>query len=97
PFAPHIAEELWQRAGFKGLCCEQEWPKYNQKLIKEKKITLVVQINGKVRDKIEVEADISEKEAEKIVLLRDKVLKYTKGKEIKKTIFISGKLINFVL
>ena len=97
PFAPHITEELWQRAGFKELCCEQKWPKYNQKLIKEKKITLVIQINGKVRDKIEVEPDISEKEAEKIVLLRDKVLKYTEGKEIKKTIFVSGKLINFVL
>ena len=97
PFAPHITEELWQRAGFKELCCEQKWPKYNQKLIKEKKITLVIQINGKVRDKIEVEPDISEKEAEKIVLLRDKVLKYTKGKEIKKTIFLPGKLINFVI
>lgn len=97
PFAPHIAEELWQRAGFKGMCCEQKWPKYDSKLIKEKKVILVVQINGKVRDKIEIEADISEEEAERIVLLRDKVLKYTKGKEIKKTIFISGKLINFVL
>jgi len=97
PFAPHIAEELWQRAGFKGICCNQKWPKYDSKLIKEKKIILVVQINGKVRDKIEIEADISEKEAEKISLLRDKVLKYTKGKEIKKTIFVSGKLINFVL
>ncbi len=97
PFAPHITEELWERAGFKGMCCEQKWPKYDSKLVKEKKITLVIQINGKVRDKIEVEADISEKEAKKIALSRDKVLKYTRGKEIKKTIFISGKLINFVI
>ncbi len=97
PFAPHIAEELWERAGFKGMCCEQKWPKYDSKLVKEKKITLVVQINGKVRDKIEVEADISEKQAKEIVLSRDKVLKYTKDKKIKKTIFVPGKLINFVL
>ena len=97
PFAPHIAEELWQRAGFEGLCCNQKWPKYDSKLIKEKKITLVIQINGKVRDKIEVEANILEKEAKEIALSRDKVLKYTKDKKIKKTIFISGKLINFVL
>jgi len=97
PFAPHITEELWQRTGFKGLCCEQKWPKYNPKLIKEKKIDLVIQINGKVRDKIEVEADILEKQAKKIALSRDKVLKYTKGKKIKKTIFVPGKLINFVL
>jgi len=97
PFAPHISEELWERAGFKGLCSEQKWPKYNPKLIKERKITLVIQINGKVRDKIEVESDISEKEAKEIALSRDKVLKYTKGKKIKKTIFVPGKLINFVL
>jgi len=97
PFAPHIAEELWERANFKGLCCEQKWPKYNQKLIKEKKITLVSQINGKIRDKIEVKSDISEKEANKIASSRAKVLKYTKGKKIKKTIFVPGKLINFVL
>jgi len=97
PFAPHITEELWELAGFKGLCCKQQWPKYNQKLVKEKKVILVIQINGKVRDKIEVKSDISEREAERIALLRDKVLKYTEGKKIKKAIFISGKLINFVL
>ncbi len=97
PFAPHITEELWEKAGLKGMCCEQKWPKYNSKLIKEKKVILVIQINGKVRDKIEVEADISEKEAKEIALSQAKVLKYTKGRKIKKTIFIPGKLINFVL
>ncbi|MBU3942399.1 class I tRNA ligase family protein, partial [Patescibacteria group bacterium] len=97
PFAPHIAEELWQRAGFKGLCCEQEWPKYNQKLIKEKKVILVVQINGKVRDKIEVKSDISEKEAKEVALKSEKTQKWLIGKEIKKIIFVPGKLINFVI
>ena len=97
PFAPHIAEELWQRADFKGMCCKQKWPKYNQKLIKEKKITLVIQINGKVRDKIEVKSDISEKEAKLIALESEKVKKWLIGKEIKKIIFVPGKLINFVI
>ena len=97
PFASHLTEELWQRAGLKGLCSQQRWPKYDSKLIKEEKITLIIQINGKVRDKIEVEPGISEAEAQKIALSQNKVLKWTKGKEIKKTIFVPGKLINFVL
>ena len=73
PFAPHLAEELWSEAGFKELCCEQKWPKYDEKLIEEKNILLIVQINGKVRDKIEVKSDISQKEAEKIVLKSEKI------------------------
>jgi len=100
PFAPHITEELWSRlqgVGFKGLCCEQKWLKYDSKLVKEKKITLVIQINGKVRDKIEVEAGISKKKAKELTLIQEKIIKYTKGKKIKKTIFVPGKLINFVL
>jgi len=96
PFAPHITEELWERAGFKGLCCKQQWPKYNQKLVKEKNITLVIQINGKVRDKIEVKSDISEREAKLVALKSEKVKKRLIRKEIKKIIFVPEKLINFV-
>lgn len=66
-------------------------------MIEEKIITLVIQINGKVRDKIEVEPDISEGKVKEIALLREKVIKWTKGKEIKKTIFIPGKLLNVVV
>ncbi len=97
PFAPHLTEELWSQAEFKGICSTQKWPKYNPKLIKEEKIILVVQINGKVRDKIKVRADISETEAEKIALSQERVIKWIKSKKIKKTIFVPGKLINFVV
>lgn len=96
-FAPHLTEELWQRAKLKKMCCEQEWPKYKKSLTKEKKLNLVIQINGKVRDKIEVASGISEKEAVKISEKREKVLKYTKGKKVKKTIFVKDRLINFVI
>ena len=95
PFAPHIAEELWQRAGFKGLCCQQDWPK--PKKVKESKVNLIIQINGKVRDKIEVSFGISEKKAASISKKQDKVLKYLKGKKIKKAVFVKDKLINFVI
>jgi len=97
PFAPHLAEELWNVAGFKGLCCQQKWPKYDEKLIEEEKILLIVQINGKVRDKIEVSAGIAQKEAEKLVFKSEKVKNWiTNVKKIEKVIFVADKLINFV-
>ena len=63
PFAPHIAEELWHQIGYKDSVHNQPWPEYDQKLIQEKKIKLIIQINGKVRDVVEVASDISEKQA----------------------------------
>ena len=97
PFAPHISEELWQRLGNQKSIFLEKWPKYDPELIKEEFITLVVQINGKVRDKIEVEADISAKEAKKLTLAREKVKKWIEEKEIKKVIFVPKKLINIVV
>lgn len=97
PFAPHLAEELWEKAGFKGMCSNQKWPKYDAKLLKREKVLLIVQVNGRVRDKIEVEADISQKDAEKIVLESKKIKEWVFKKEIKKTVFVPNKLINFVI
>jgi len=97
PFAPHITEELWERAGLKGFCCQQKWPKYDEKLIKQETINLIVQINGKVRDKIEIKAGISEEGVKDIVLKSKKMIKWIENKEIKKIIFVPDKLINFVL
>ena len=75
---------------------QERWPKYNPKLVKEEKNTLIIQINGKLRDKIEVEANISEEEVKELVLSREKVVRWTKGKKIRKIVFVSGKLINIV-
>jgi leucyl-tRNA synthetase len=118
PFAPHIAEELWQSLwesqdnvdetqtdpSIRGAGAEkyksiflQQWPKYNPKMIVEDKIEMVVQINGKVRDKIQVPADISEDEAKEKALASEKIKKYTDGQEIKKVIFIKGRLLNLVV
>ena len=72
PFAPHLVEELWHQLGNKDSIHNQSWPQYDKKLIKEEIATLIIQINGKVRDRVEVKSDISEKEAEKIVLEREK-------------------------
>ena len=97
PFAPHLADELWSQLGFKGYASTQKWPSWDEELIKEEKILLIVQVNGKVRDKIEVEREISQKEAQEIALASEKVKKWVEGKKIKKVIFVPGKLINFVI
>jgi leucyl-tRNA synthetase len=97
PFAPHITEELWHNLGAKNSIHIQSWPKYDEKLIKEETFTLIIQINGKIRDKIEAKADISEKEAKELALSSEKIKKWIAGQEIKKTIFIPRKLINIVL
>lgn len=97
PFAPHLTEELWQILKLKGLCSEQKWPKYDEKLIQEKRVFLVVQVNGKVRDKVEVNAGIDQEEAEEVVLNAPKIKAFVEGKEIKKIIFVKDKLINIVI
>ncbi|MBU4274531.1 leucine--tRNA ligase [Patescibacteria group bacterium] len=97
PFASHITEELWSLSGFKKSVHLQKWPVYNPKLIKEEKITLVIQINGKVRDKIEVAVDISENKAKEIALSQEKIKKWIADKKIKKVVFIKNKLINIVV
>jgi leucyl-tRNA synthetase len=97
PFAPHIVEELWENLGNKKSIFLESWPKYDEKLIKKDTIDLVIQVNGKVRDKISVEAGISENEAKKLALLNDKIKSWLNSQEPKKIIFVKGKLINIVI
>jgi len=97
PFAPHITEELWEKLGNKRSIFLEKWPEYDKKLIQEKTLQLIIQINGKVRDKIEVEMNISEAEAKKITLSQDKVKKWLNNKKPKKIIYIPNRLINLVI
>jgi len=97
PFAPHITEELWKNIGQKDSVHNQPWPTYSTKLAKEAKIRLVLQVNGKVRDIVEVSSGISNKEAEKLALESEKVQKWVKGKKEKKIIVVPGKLVNIVV
>ncbi|OGZ84156.1 MAG: leucine--tRNA ligase [Candidatus Staskawiczbacteria bacterium RIFOXYD1_FULL_39_28] len=96
PFAPHLSEELWQTVKIKGLCCSQKWPKFNEELIEKKRVLLIVQINGKLRDKIEVRVGISQKEAEKLILKSEKINNLVNNVKIKKIVFVPDKLINIV-
>lgn len=97
PFAPHIAEELWQSLGHKDSIFKEQWPEFDPKLVKDDVISLVIQVNGKVRDNVEAEADISEEKAKELALSRDNVKRWIEGKEIKKVIFVPNKLLNIVI
>ncbi|MCX6764184.1 MAG: leucine--tRNA ligase [Candidatus Nealsonbacteria bacterium] len=97
PLAPHVTEELWKEMGNKKSIHLEEWPKYDEKLIQEEKIVLLIQINGKMRDQVEVLPDISEEEAKELALSREKIKKWIEGKEIKKIIFVPKRLINIVI
>jgi leucyl-tRNA synthetase len=102
PFTPHICEEIW--SSFAKATEDKEdsiflkkWPEYDEKLVKKQTFELVIQINGKVRDKVEAEADISQKDAEKLALEREKIKKWLANKKPKVVIFIKGRLINIVV
>ncbi len=97
PFAPHLTEELWQKLGHNKSIFEEKWPEYDLDLIRDEEIELVVQVNGKVRDSLKVSADISQEDATKMALEREKIKNFTAGKEIKKVVFVKGKLISLVV
>ncbi len=97
PTAPHLAEELWQQTGHEYSIHNQGWPKWDEALAKEEEITLVVQVNGKVRDRIIVPVSITENEALWLATESHKVKVYLKDKDIVKTVYIQGRLVNLVV
>lgn len=97
PFAPHFAEEMWEQMGYEYSIFNQKWPQYDEKALIKDTVEMVIQINGKVREKIEAPANSSNDEIEKIVSSNEKVLKLIEGKDIAKIIVIPNKLINIVV
>jgi len=97
PFAPHISEELWSQLGHDKSIFTEEWPEYDKDLVKDETIELVIQINGKLRDKISVPADISEGDAKSQAMASEKIKSALGGQEPKKVIFVRGRLINIVI
>jgi leucyl-tRNA synthetase len=96
PFAPHLSEELWSRLGFAGLASQQPWPVHDEALLVENEIDLVVQVNGKVRERLRVPKDSSKEQIEKAALESPKVAESTAGLQIAKVIVVPGKLVNIV-
>ncbi len=97
PTAPHLAEELWVRSGHSYSIHNQSWPKFDQELAKETEITLPIEVNGKLRDKLVVPASITEDEARELALSRERIKAYTNGKKIDRIIYIPGRVMNIVV
>ncbi|NLJ99751.1 MAG: leucine--tRNA ligase [Clostridia bacterium] len=96
PFTPHIAEDLWERIGNAPSVHGQAWPKYDSAALKVDDVTMVIQVNGRLRDRMNVSVDTSEEEIKDKALSRERVSKYLNNKEIVRTIVIPGRLINIV-
>ena len=96
PIAPHISEELWQRLGNQETITYQPWPTYNESLLVDDEIEIVVQVNGKVRAKINIPKDLSKEDMQELALQNENVKLSIEGKEIKKVIAVPQKLVNIV-
>jgi leucyl-tRNA synthetase len=96
PYAPHIAEELWGRLGHERLW-EQPWPKADPVLLERDTFELVIQVNGKVRDRVEVAVDTPERELIELAKASSRVQAHLDGKEIRQTIVVPRKLVNLVV
>jgi leucyl-tRNA synthetase len=96
PYAPHVAEELWERLGHERLW-EQPWPVADPALLERETIEVVLQVNGKLRDRLQVPASISEDELVALARASERVRAHLNGGEPRKTIVVPGKLVNFVV
>ncbi len=97
PFAPHVTEEIWEVMSFGGTVTDQKWPEYDEEKCKENSIEIVAQINGKVRTKLVVPADISSEDAIALAKEDEKIKEATEGKTIVKELYVKGRLVNIVV
>ncbi len=97
PFAPHFAEECWERLHHEGSVVDATWPEHDDALAQERQIELVVQVNGKVRAKLQVPAGIGEEDAVRRAVADESVRKFLDGKPIRKVVFVPDRLVNLVI
>ena len=97
PSVPHLAEELWERTGHPYSIHNQSFPSWDEKLVVEEQFTLVIQVNGRLRDRVEVPVSIAESEARELALGRERVKVHTGSREISDIIYVPGRLVNIVV
>jgi leucyl-tRNA synthetase len=96
PMAPHMTEELWERRGYSESLLESSWPEHDEAKLRRARIQLVVQVDGKLRDRVEVDADAQEKEVRAAVLASSKVQEHLAGRDVAKFVLVPGRLMNLV-
>jgi leucyl-tRNA synthetase len=97
PIMPHLAEELWHITEHEGSVTENKWPEINEDMLIEDVIEIPIQVNGKVRGRVEIEKDMSEEEVKQKVLDNKRIEEWLEGKDIRKFIYIDGKIVNIVV
>jgi leucyl-tRNA synthetase len=97
PFAPHLSSELWEKLKLPGQITEQAWPGYDEKFLVEDEVEIVIQVNGKVRDRMKMPIQASEEEIKKAALALPKIQELTAAKQIRKVVVIPKKLVNIVI
>ena len=97
PFAPHLAEELWEKLGHKPSIVEHPWPEYDPALVVDKQVTVVIQVNGKLRSKLVVQADLPKDEIQEMALKDKKIQNWIAGKTVRKVIVVPNKIVNIVV
>ncbi|MBX2834573.1 MAG: leucine--tRNA ligase [Micavibrio sp.] len=97
PMMPHLAEELWHLLGHETLLAEEPWPTFDESILTDESVTLGVQVNGKVRAQITIAPDANEDDAKQAALEQDNVQKFMDGKQIRKFIYVPGKIVNIVV
>jgi leucyl-tRNA synthetase len=96
PIAPHLTEEMWEERGHPGSLLESSWPEHDEAKLVRDRITVVVQVDGKLRERLEVDADAPEAEIREEALASEAVLRHVEGAEVARTIYVPGKLLNIV-
>ena len=94
---PHFCEELWQTTNHETTLAQELWPTYDQDALKEDELTIVIQVNGKVRNRLQVSTDISDEALKELALADNRVAKFMDGKKPKKVIVVKRKLVNIVV
>ncbi|MDD2941570.1 MAG: leucine--tRNA ligase [bacterium] len=97
PFAPHLGEELWQRLGGSNTLAYEAWPTFDENLAREEQVTIAIQVNGKLRDTMEVEPGTTKEKLLELAIARDKVKTYLVGHQIVREIIVADKLVNLVV
>jgi leucyl-tRNA synthetase len=97
PYAPHLAEELWEKCGHKGSISSQPWPKWDEKLTIDDTVTIVCQINGKVRSRLELARDLPKADLEKAALTDARIVEMLAGRQPVKVVSVPNKLVNIVV
>ena len=96
PFAPHLTEEIWQLKGYEGFLVKTAWPQADKNLMQDDSVDIGVQVNGKVRDRLQIPVSATKKEIEKMAMASEKVLRHLEGMEIKKVIVVPNRMVSIV-